>query len=149
MLWLQVVQLNSGKTGNINFFAEHGMKERNQNKPNGTGLARLTRAAVCSWQGFQYIWKNEEAFKQEMLLCLFCIPLGVIFGETGIERALLVGSVLAILLVELINSSVECVVDRIGTEFHELSGAAKDLGSSAVYMSIFIAIVVWFFILAT
>jgi len=118
-----------------------------QHKPNGTGLTRLLRAGICSWKGFTYIWKNEAAFRQEVLLCTFCIPLGFILGDTGIERALLLGSVLGILLVEMINSSIECVVDRIGTEHHELSGNAKDLGSSAVFMAVFIAAVVWALVL--
>ena len=118
-----------------------------QRKPNGTGLTRLINAGNCSWKGFTYIWKNEAAFRQEVLLCIVCVPLGLLLGNSGQEKALLIGSVLGILLVELINSAIECVVDRIGTEHHELSGHAKDLGSSAVLMTAVIAAVVWTLVL--
>jgi diacylglycerol kinase (ATP) len=121
----------------------------NQHKPNGTGLTRLLKAGVCSWKGFTYIWKNEAAFRQEMLLCAFCVPLGLLLGNTGLKQALLIGSVLAILLIEIINSAIECVVDRIGSEQHELSAHAKDLGSSAVFMAIFITAVVWILVLCS
>ncbi len=118
-----------------------------QNKPNKTGLTRLFRAAVCSRQGFRYIWKSEEAFRQEVLLCVLLIPAGWILGESGVEQALLIGSILLVPLVEVLNTAVECIVDRIGPEFHELSGNAKDLGSSAVLLSICITIVVWVLVL--
>ena len=114
-----------------------------QHKPNGIGLGRIVRAGACSWKGFRYIWQSEAAFRQELLLCVFCIPLGFILGAGGMERALLIGSVLLIVLVELINTSIECAIDRIGTEHHPLSGSAKDLGSAAVSLSIVIAAVVW------
>ncbi|MCF6186668.1 MAG: diacylglycerol kinase [Desulfobulbaceae bacterium] len=114
-----------------------------QNKPNKTGLTRLLRAAACSWKGFRYIWKSEEAFRQEVLFCIFFIPLGLFLGDGGTERALLIGSILLIPLVEVLNSAIECTIDRIGPEFHELSGNAKDLGSSAVILSICITVVVW------
>ncbi len=114
-----------------------------QNKPNKTGLTRLLRAAVCSRQGFSYIWKSEEAFRQEVVLCIVFIPLGLFLGDGGTDRALLIGSVLLIPLVEVLNTAIECTIDRIGPEFHELSGNAKDLGSSAVILSICITSVVW------
>jgi len=114
-----------------------------QNKPNKTGLTRLFRAAACSRQGFRYIWKSEEAFRQEVALCSILLPTGLILGNGGVEQALLIGSVLQVLLVELINTAIECTIDRIGPEFHELSGNAKDLGSSAVMLSVVIAIIVW------
>jgi len=114
-----------------------------QNKPNTTGLTRLLRAAACSRQGFRYIWKNEEAFRQEVVLCALCIPLGLYFGDGGTERALLIGSILLIPLVEVMNTAIECTIDRISSEYHELSGNAKDLGSSAVILSICITAAVW------
>ncbi len=114
-----------------------------QNKPNHSGLTRLFRAAGCSWKGFRYIWKSEEAFRQEVVLCIFLLPAGLILGNGGVEQALLTGSVLLVLLVELLNTAIECAIDRIGTEYHELSGHAKDLGSSAVILSILIATIVW------
>ncbi len=120
-----------------------------QQKPNGTGLSRILRAGACSWKGFRYIWKNEAAFRQELLLCFFCVPLGLVLGDDGMERALLIGSVLSVVLVELINTSIECAIDRIGTEHHPLSGSAKDLGSAAVFFSIVIAAVVWGLVLWT
>lgn len=114
-----------------------------QNKPNKTGLTRLLRAVACSRQGFRYIWRSEEAFRQEVLLCIFFIPLGFFSGNGGTEQALLIGSILLIPLVEVLNTAIECTIDRIGPEFHELSGHAKDLGSSAVLLSICITVVVW------
>lgn len=118
-----------------------------QHKPNGTGLKRLIRAVLCSWKGFRYVWKNEEAFRQEVMLCSVCLPLGLILGNDGVERTLLMGSVLLIVLVELLNTSIECAVDRIGSEYHELSGVAKDLGSAAVSTSIIIAALTWILVL--
>jgi len=114
-----------------------------QNKPNKTGLTRLFRATACSLQGFRYIWKSEEAFRQEVALCILLLPTGLILGNGGVEKALLTGSVLLIPLVELINTAIECTIDRIGSEYHELSGNAKDLGSSAVILSICITAAVW------
>lgn len=116
---------------------------KGQNKPNKTGLTRLLRAGACSLQGFGYIWKSEEAFRQEVLLCIFLVPAGWISAADGVERALLIGSLFQVLLVELLNTAVECAIDRIGPEYHEISGHAKDLGSAAVMLSIVVAIVVW------
>ncbi len=118
-----------------------------RNKPNKTGLTRLFRAAACSWKGFNYLWQSEEAFRQEVVLCVFLLPVGWVLGESGVERALLIGSVLLIPLAEVLNTAIECIVDRIGPEFHELSGNAKDLGSSAVMLSICITVVVWVLVL--
>jgi diacylglycerol kinase (ATP) len=120
---------------------------KSHTKPNGAGLTRLLNAVVCSRKGFSYVWKNEAAFRQEALLCALCVPLALFLGDGGLERALLTGSVLSILLVELINSSIECIIDRIGSEYHELSGSAKDLGSAAVSMSIILTAVIWVLIL--
>lgn len=119
----------------------------NHTKPNGTGLTRLINAVLCSSKGFSYVWKNEAAFRQEALLCALGVPLALFLGDGGVERSLLAGSVLSILLVELINSSIECVVDRIGSEYHEMSGSAKDIGSAAVSMSIILAAIVWILVL--
>ena len=110
-------------------------------------MIRLAQAARCSWKGFVFIWKNEEAFRQEFVLSLVLIPLGYFLADNGIERALLIGAVLFVMVVEILNTAVECAIDRISTERNELSGHAKDLGSLAVLMSLFMAAAVWGLIL--
>jgi diacylglycerol kinase (ATP) len=111
-----------------------------------TGIRRLINAFYYSLAGFKAAWKNEEAFRQEIILLVFVIPVAIWLGETGTQRALLIGFYLIIPLVEIINSAIEATVDRVGQERHKLSGRAKDLGSAAVLLSICIAIVVWCFI---
>ena len=116
-----------------------------RNKP--SGLTRLIKAFGNSMKGFVGVYKNEAAFRQELLLAVVMAPLGLYFGHNGIERALLVGSVLMVLVVEILNSSIEAVVDRIGMERHELSGLAKDLGSAAVFLSLAMVAITWGLIL--
>ena len=111
------------------------------------GLTRIMKAAVFSWQGFRAAYRHEEAFRQEFWLALVLIPSGFLLGESGVEQALLIGSVLLLLLVEILNSAIEAVVDRFGMELHELSGRAKDMGSSAVFLAIVILLVTWVLIL--
>ena len=94
-------------------------------------------------KGLRAAWKSEAAFRQECVLALVFIPLGLYWGDTGAEKALLVASVLIVLVAELLNSAVEMVVDRIGSEHHELSGHAKDMGSAAVFLSMCLFLVVW------
>ena len=118
-----------------------------QQKENGTGLARLQRALRCSSAGLAAAWKNEEAFRQELLAGLVLLPLGLWLGDSGVERALLAASVILVFIVEMLNSAVEAVVDRIGPERHELSGRAKDLGSAAVSFALLHFVVVWLFVL--
>jgi diacylglycerol kinase (ATP) len=120
-----------------------------QQKVNGTGMARLKRAITCSYAGISVAWKNEEAFRQELMLSAVLIPLACWLGGNGVERALLVGSLLLVLIVELLNTAVEVVVNRISTDRHELSGLAKDLGSAAVSMSLVHAGIVWLLVLLT
>lgn len=120
-----------------------------QQKVNGTGMARLKRAITCSYAGISTAWRNEEAFRQELLLGAVLIPLACWLGGNGVERALLVGSLLLVLLVELLNTAIEVVVNRISTDRHELSGLAKDLGSAAVSMSLVHAGIVWLLVLFT
>ena len=88
-------------------------------------------------------YRHEEAFRQELLLSIILIPLALLLGETGVEKALLVGSVMLLLLVEILNSALEAVVDRFGEELHELSGRAKDMGSAAVFLAIVNLVVTW------
>ena len=90
---------------------------------------------------------QEAAFRQELALCVILMPLGAWLGNNGIERVLLIGSLMLVLIVELLNSAIEAAVDRHGIEHHVLSGQAKDLGSAAVMISILNGIVVWVFIL--
>lgn len=108
-----------------------------------TGLKRIVKATVYSWQGFSAAYRHEEAFRQEFLLALILVPIGLILGDGGVEKALLVGSVILLPLVEILNSAVEAVVDRFGMEFHELSGRAKDMGSAAVFLAIVMLVTTW------
>lgn len=108
-----------------------------------TGLKRVFYAAGYSWKGFKSTWQHEAAFRQEVILFTLLIPVSFWLGETAAERAILIAVLLIVLLVELLNSAVESVVDRIGEEYHKLSGRAKDQGSAAVFLSFLIAILVW------
>ncbi len=111
------------------------------------GLARINAAFFNSLKGFKATWRHEEAFRQEVLLLIFAAPLGLWLGKTGVEKALLLGSVLLVLIVELLNTGIEIVVDRISFEHHELSGRAKDVGSAAVLIALLLAGAVWLLIL--
>jgi len=97
--------------------------------------------------GISAAWKNEAAFRQEVMGCLILVPAAIWLGDTAVEVALLLMTLLMVLVVELLNSAVEAVVDRFGGELHELSGNAKDMGSAAVLLSIVIAIIVWLVII--
>ncbi|MBD3756359.1 MAG: diacylglycerol kinase [Gammaproteobacteria bacterium] len=108
-----------------------------------TGLKRVFYAAGYSWKGFKSTWKHEAAFRQEVILFTLLIPAAFWLGDTAAERAILIAVLLIVLLVELLNSAVESVVDRIGEEYHKLSGRAKDQGSAAVFLSFLIAMLVW------
>jgi len=112
-------------------------------KPGNTGLRRIFLATLFSISGLKTAWRNEAAFRQECVLCLVLVPIGLWLGQTAAERALLVASCLLVLIVELLNSAVEAVVDRVGMDHHRLSGAAKDLGSAAVLVSLLNTIAVW------
>lgn len=113
-----------------------------------TGLTRIIKATGYSWEGFKAAWTHEAAFRQEALALIVLAPLGLFLGENGLERALLIASVMGVVVTELINSAVEAVVDRIGPELHPLSKRAKDLGSAAVFVSIAIAVITWGLILS-
>lgn len=113
------------------------------------GLRRLINATGYSWAGLKAAWRNEEAFRQEGLLCAVLTPLALWLGHSPVERALLLGSLLLVVIVELLNTGIEAAVDRIGPERHELSGRAKDIGSAAVFISLLNAAVVWGLLLLT
>jgi len=112
------------------------------------GFKRLIRAFGYSFQGFRHAWREEAAFRQEVGLSVVVIPLGTLLGRSGIERALLVSPMLLILVVEILNSAVEAVVDRSGTERHPLAGMAKDMGSAAVMLAFILLGTVWFLVLS-
>ena len=114
---------------------------------NVKGWRRLVKAFGFSMQGLRACFQVEEAFRQEVLLLIPLLPLGLWLGETPVERALLVGSLLLVPIVELLNSAIEANVDRVGFERHELSGRAKDIASAAVFLSIVLAGVTWALIL--
>lgn len=112
-------------------------------KSGNTGLRRIANASVYSIQGLRLAWRHEAAFRQECVLAILLVPLGAWLGQTAVERVLLVGSCLFVLVVELLNSAVEAAVDRHGDEIHELSGRAKDLGSAAVMLSLLLTGALW------
>jgi diacylglycerol kinase (ATP) len=112
-------------------------------RPKLQGMNRLLLAFVNSWQGFKGAFRAEAAFRQEVLLSVVLIPLGAWLGKTPMEKAVLIGSMLLVLIVELLNTGIETVVDRIGLERHELSGLAKDVGSTAVLLSFALLVVIW------
>ena len=116
-------------------------------RPKPTGFIRLINAFGNTWKGYVGAFREEAAFRQELALCVVLFPLGLWLGESGIERALLVGPIFIILIVELLNSGIEATVDRIGLERHQLSGLAKDLGSAAVFTSFALLVVVWALVL--
>ncbi len=107
------------------------------------GLTRLINALGYSKDGLSAAWKNEAAFREEVMLAAITLPLAFYLGKTGIERALLAGSIIFILIVEILNSAVEAVVDKASPEKHELAKRAKDMGSAAVLLSLLSAAVVW------
>jgi len=111
------------------------------------GPARILKAARWSWLGLRAAWLYESSFRLEVLLCVILAPLGLWWGSTGVERALLVGCLLLVLGVELLNSAIEAVIERYGAEFHELAGRAKDMGSAAVLMTMLNVLLCWGLIL--
>ena len=112
-------------------------------KAGNTGIRRVVRATFFSLAGLRTAWRSEAAFRQECALAIVMIPLGAWLGGNAVERVLLIGSCLLVLIVELLNTAVEFVVDRVGTDHHELSGRAKDLGSAAVFVSLALVLVTW------
>ena len=111
------------------------------------GVTRVLRAMSSSVHGLVGAFRDEAAFRQELGLAVIVIPLGLWLGHGGVERALLIGPMLLILIVELLNSAIEATVDRIGLERHKLAGLAKDIGSAAVFMSFVLLAVVWLLVL--
>ena len=108
---------------------------------------RITRAFGFSIAGLHAAYRNESAFRQELILTIVLVPLGVWLGRNGVERALLIGSILLVLIVELLNSAVESTVDRGGKDWDQLAGRAKDMGSAAVLIALLLLGMTWAFIL--
>ena len=106
-------------------------------------IVRLIRAIGYSCAGLRDAFVGEISFRQEALLALVLIPAAVWLGENGVERALMIGALLVVLIVELVNSAIETLVNRIGAEADDLSRRAKDLGSAAVFVAMAMAVVVW------
>jgi diacylglycerol kinase (ATP) len=116
--------------------------------PRPAGAKRLWLATVNSLRGLKHCYHSEAAFRQEVWVALVLVPAAIWLGQTAVERVLLVGSVLIVMIVELLNTGIEVVVDRISHERHHLSGFAKDLGSSAVLLSLLLAGMTWVLVLS-
>jgi diacylglycerol kinase (ATP) len=104
---------------------------------------RILLATRWSMQGLRAAWLHESSFRLEVYLLVVLGPLGLWLGDTGIERALLLGSCLLVLSAELLNSSIEAVIERYGAEYHELAGRAKDMGSAAVFVLMVNVVLTW------
>jgi len=111
------------------------------------GLARIWAATIYSADGLRACFRSEEAFRLELILSLIFGPLAFILGETAIEIAILLLAIALVLLVELLNSAIEAVVDRVGMDYHELSKKAKDIASGAVFISLMTFLLIWAVIL--
>jgi len=107
------------------------------------GLARIWAATVFSAEGLRACFRSEEAFRIESILSVFLIPLAFNLGETALETAMLLFPIVLVLLVELLNSAVEAVVDRVSLDYHELSKKAKDIASGAVFVSLMTFLLIW------
>jgi diacylglycerol kinase (ATP) len=112
-------------------------------KPGKTGFGRLFDAFGYSWLGYKSGFKNEAAFREELFLGAIMLPIAIVFSESAIELAVLIGSLFLVLITELLNSGIEAIVDRVSDEHHELSGRAKDLGAAAVMTALINVIVIW------
>ena len=113
-----------------------------------TGLRRIVNATRYSLAGLAAAAQHEDAFRQELLVVAVLAPIAWVLGATGIERTLLIGSLILVLVVELLNSAVEATVDRVSLENHNLAKRAKDLGSAAVMLAIANAAIVWLLVLS-
>lgn len=113
------------------------------NKPGRRGIQRIIWATRYSWLGIQAAWKSEAAFRQELTLMLLMLPAAFWLGQTAVERIALLAPCFIVIIVELLNSAIEAVVDRIGPEMHALSGQAKDMGSAAVFFALCLVVISW------
>lgn len=116
-------------------------------KPRDTGATRIWKATRYSMQGLKAAWINESAFRQECMLGLVLLPLAFWLAQNWVEATVLIAVCFLVLIIELLNSAIEAVVDRVGPEHHDLAGRAKDMGSAAVMLSLIMALGTWFLIL--
>jgi len=117
----------------------------NIDKPQG--IKRIYLASLNSFRAFKWLYQNESAFKQELLLLFLAIPLSFLFDISAVEQLMLILAIVFIIFTEVLNTAIEAVVDRVGLEIHPLSGLAKDLGSAAVLISMVIAAIIWLIVL--
>ena len=111
------------------------------------GPRQIYKAFIWSMKGLRAGWTFEASFRLEVYLCVIFFPLGLWLGNGGVEKALLCGSLLLVLSMELINSAVETVVDKVSPEFHELAERAKNLGSAAVFLLMMNVLLCWSLVL--
>lgn len=111
------------------------------------GMLGTFKALRWSIQGLRAAWLHEASFRLEVVLAIALVPLAALLGDTGVEKALLIGAVMAVLALELLNSAIEAVIERYGDEHHELAGRAKDMGSAAVFVGISSALAIWALVL--
>jgi diacylglycerol kinase (ATP) len=111
------------------------------------GPRRIYQAARWSWQGLRAAWLHESSFRLEVYLLVLLTPLAIWLGQTPVERALMIGSMLLVLAMELANSAIEAVIERYGAEIHELAGRAKDMGSAAVFVLMMNVLLCWSLVL--
>ncbi len=114
---------------------------------NEKGIKRFINAIFFSFAGFKATWKHEEAFRQEVIAFLVAIPIAVWLAESKLEIILLLAPIVLIMIVEILNSAIEAIVDRAGVEHHELAGRAKDMGSAAVMLTIMLTVATWVIVL--
>jgi diacylglycerol kinase (ATP) len=107
------------------------------------GPKRIFKAAVWSWQGLRAAWLHESSFRLEVYLLVVLSPVALWLGQSPVERALMIGSMLLVLAMELANSAIEAVIERYGSEFHEMAGRAKDMGSAAVFVLMMNVLLCW------
>ena len=112
-------------------------------KTGATGLRRIINAFGYSMKGLRAAFKYESAFRQETALLIILLPLAILLGQTIVDYSILIGSLLLVMMVELLNSALEAVVDRVSDEHHKLAGRAKDMGSAAVFIALLNVIVIW------
>lgn len=111
------------------------------------GIPRLVAATKYSCAGISAVFRNEEAFRLEVYLSAVLIPLGLWLGEGGVEKLLLAGSLVLLLIIEMFNTAVEVIIDRIGPKFHAMSKVAKDIGSACVLLGIGLVLLTWILLL--
>ena len=119
------------------------MNDTDFNKHKNTGITRIIKAGGYSFHGFRAAWIGEAAFRQELILALLTLPFAFVMDTTSTQRSFLVAATILVLIVELLNSAIEAIVDRVSLEHHELSGRAKDMGSAAVFCSLILWCYVW------